>query len=289
MSDVTNAVLQVTQTWKPPLGFANVQRNGSLLVETILKSFGNVYSHKNLDAAVAMLGDQISWERGYVPSEIAQIWNEWWNTYAPKTIQRSANNQATIKAYLDKFFNGLVTIQNLNLAQPNLSLALVPEQTAQEHANLLAEKAAKAEAQQLKRTQKEQLENSEAAFFERAKAAEAKRDAENEAKRQDGAKEALNNEIMSYECYRGPNARDWSAIETVISDLKRIAVRVSGKVDFVKTLALVRQVKSALPDAPKLGDVQKTVDRISEQQQAAREHPVDRKTLEASSWAQRPR
>ena len=187
MSDNTEAVLQIIKTWKPPLGWRDVPQNGSLLTQTVEKRFGNVWSHKNLDAAVTLLGDQISYERGYVPSGVAQVWSEWWNNYAPKNVQRSAANQAAIKAYLDKFFNGLVTIQNLNLAQPNLSLALVPEQTAQEHANLLAEKAAKAEAQQLKRIQKEQLENSEAAFFERAKAAETAKNLEKEEKRQDDA------------------------------------------------------------------------------------------------------
>jgi hypothetical protein len=286
---INQAVLQVMSSWKPPVGMQNTDTNGRLLAQTIEKSFKNVWSHQNMDASVALLGDQIAYDRGYSPSETAAVWAEWWQTYAPKTVQRSASNQNTLKAYLDKYFNGLVTIQNLNLAQPNLSLALIPEKTAQEQANLLAEKAAKAQARDLVQSTRDKLENSEEAFFKRVKDAETAKNVEKEAKRQDNAKEALNNEIMSYECYRGPNARDWSAIEMVIADLKRIAVRTNGKVDFVKTLALVRQVKSALPDAPKTGDVDRIARRISEQQQAARENPVDKKTLEASSWANRPR
>ena len=290
MSELNPAVMQVLRTWKPPFGMVNSEANGLLFVQTIETYFKNVYSHPNLDAAVAKLGDKIAYERGYSPSEAALVWNEWWNTYAPKNIQRSAANQAALKSYLDKFFNGLVTIQNLNLAQPNLSLVLVPEQSAQEHANHLAEKSAKAQARDLVQSTKDKLENSEAAFFERVRNAEKAKEIEKQAKAQAHAEEALNSEIMGYEAYgRVPNSRDWSVTNMVIADLKKIALGTNGKMDFVKTLALVRQVKSALPDAPKLGDVNRIVQCISERQQAAKANPVDKKTLEASSWANRPR
>jgi hypothetical protein len=223
--------------------------------------------------------------------EVRHVADEWVRnfqpTVAPRLILNAVNFGKLSQYCLER--KGYISISYLTESYQELAAVGQLELTPAPKVLTPAEQAAIHQAKELKRIQKEQLENSEAAFFERAKAAETAKNLEKEAKRQDDAKEALNSEIMSFECYKGPNARDWSTIETVISDLKRIVVRVQGKQDFVRTLALVKQVKSELPDAPKLGDVDRIVRRISEQQQAARHNPVDRKTLEASSWANRPR
>jgi hypothetical protein len=142
------AVMQVLKTWKPPIGVVNSEYNGSLLADTIAKNFGNVYSHQNLEAAVVKLGDQLVYERGYSPQEVTQVWSEWWANYAPKDLVRNASNQAAIKASLDKFFHGLVSIPNLNAASANLlpTLDLIP----QPKQPTAAESSSKAEARMRK-------------------------------------------------------------------------------------------------------------------------------------------
>jgi hypothetical protein len=220
--------------------------------------------------------------------ELVRVMAEWVGNFFPPNVVKNERN-VTLIGDCCVAKSGIVSIIGLTEAAHELADMGQLELTPAPKVLTPAEQAAIHQAKELKRIQKEQLENSEAAFFERAKAAETAKNVEKEAKRQADTKEALNSEIMSFECYKGPNARDWSTIETVISELKRIVARVQGKQDFVRTLALVKQVKSELPDAPKLGDVDRIVRRISEQQQAARENPVDRKTLEASSWANRPR
>lgn len=220
--------------------------------------------------------------------ELIRVMDEWVRFNCPPNVVKNSPNINKIGDHCVAKY-GFVSIHGLTEAAHELADMGQLELTPAPKVLTPAEQAAIHQAKELKRIQKEQLENSEAAFFERAKAAETAKNVEKEEKRQADAKEALNSEIMSYEAYRGPNSRDWSAINMVIADLKRIAVRVSGKVDFVRTLALVRVVKSQLPDAPKMGDVDRIVHRVADQQQNARENPVDKKTLEASSWANRPR
>ncbi len=222
--------------------------------------------------------------------ELIRVMDEWVRNFFPPNVVKNERNVTLIgDRCIQKY--GLVSISGLTeaaheLGAANLELIPTPPQPKE---LTQEEKAAIFQAKELKRIQKEQLENS-IPFEERAAVAKEKvrKEAEKEAKRQADSKDALNSEIMSYECYRGPNARDWSAIEMVIADLKRVAVRTNGKVDFVRTLALVRQVKSELPDVPKLGDVDKTRSRIIQRQEDAK-IPVDKKTQEVNSWANRPR
>jgi hypothetical protein len=243
MSTTINpAVVQVMQTWKPPVGMENTERNGVLIADAIVKNFGNVWSHQNLDGAAAKLSDKLTWERGYGPSEIAQVWAEWWANHAPKNLLRTAANQATIKAYLDKFFLGLVLIHNLNTA----SAILLPTLECQRE-KTVDEKSADFQTREFLRIQREQKENSESGFFERAKKADEARLAEKEVKEQAIAEQCLIKEITTYEVYAGPNRVDHTKTNAARNDLFKIEVRRNGKRDAKLTLTKVREAIAKMP------------------------------------------
>jgi hypothetical protein len=239
---VNAALMQVLKTWKYPIGLANSEYNGGLIVAAIEKHFGNVFSHKNLDAAVVKLGDTLTWERGYSPNEVAQVWEEWWANHAPKNLLHTAANQAAIKAYLDKFFLGLVLIHNLNTA----SATLLPTLECQQE-KTVDEKSTDFQKREFIRIQKEQQENSESAFFERAKKADERRLAEKEVKEQAIAEQCLIKEITTYEVYAGPNRVDHTKTNAARNDLFKIEVRRNGKRDAKLTLTKVREAIAKMP------------------------------------------
>ncbi len=155
------------------------------------------------------------------------------------------------------------------------NLELIPQPkvlTVQEHANLLAEKAAKAQARDLAQSKRDQLANSESAFFERVRNAEKSKAIKEEADKQASAEKELEVAIGGYQAYLASGKGiDISTTSTVKADLKTIVFRVNGKKDFVRTLAAVRKIIQDIPDHPVRGDVVRVMERINAEKIAAAE------------------
>jgi len=112
-----------------------------------------------------------------------------------------------------------------------------------------------------------------------------KRLADEEVKRQSDAEGELAVTVSGYQAYKeNRSGIDYTTTEMVQRELKTIVVRVAGKKDFVRALAAARVVIQQIPDRPKIGDVNKIVQRIANQQREAAENPAQKDT-----WAQRPR
>jgi hypothetical protein len=183
-------------------------------------------------------------------NEVILVADDWFRNFCPSNLVKDGargtkNAELIMGRCLQK--HGMVTAGAMTAAAHELAaegkLALIPEpkQLTQE------EKAAEFQKREFTRHQKDQLENSEAAFFERAKRAEEAKRLEREAKEQANAEVQINNEILRYECYRGPNQIDHGKSEAFRKDLFKIEVRRNGKRDSVCTLAKVREAISNLP------------------------------------------
>ncbi len=181
--------------------------------------------------------------------EVLRIADEWLRNFRPSNLVPSKKNAEKILVRcLD--VKGLVSITYMSESAQELAAAgqleLYPE-PQQPKELTQEEKAAEFQKRQFTRHQKDQLENSEAAFFERVKRAEEAKKLEREAQEQAAAEVALNNEILRYECYSGPNRIDHSKSEAFRKDLFKIEVRRNGKRDAKLTLATVREAISNLP------------------------------------------
>jgi hypothetical protein len=105
-------------------------------------------------------------------------------------------------------------------------------------------------------------------FDAKVAADEAQHQAAEAVKAQEDAKGHLAVAIAGYQCYRMNGAGvDYTATEMVQKELRGVRV---GK-DFVRTLAVVRQIIQELPDHPKMGDVARVVERLNEAAAAAAE------------------
>ena len=210
-----------------------------------------------------------------------RIFDEWGRHYAPSNFIQNEKNAKLLLDFISQNY-GLVSITYLTQAATALGyqLDLVPEPkklTVDELTKMFQEK-------EFKRIQRETLENS-VPFSDRVKAEQTKRLADEEVKRQSDAEGELAVTISGYQAYKeNGSGIDYTTTEMVQRELKTIVVRVAGKKDFVRTLAAARVVIQQIPDHPKIGDVNKIVQRIANQQREAAENPVQKDT-----WAQRPR
>jgi len=183
------------------------------------------------------------------PNELIRVVDEWMRHFVPSDFLDTHNNGKRMVDYnLDNF--GSVSITGLTQAYEALKAAGVLDlKPAEPPAPVLseAEKAAAFQKREFIRHQKDQLENSEAAFFERVKRAEEAKKVEKEAQEQKAAEVALNNEILRYECYSGPNRVDHGRSDAFRKDLFKIEVTRNGKRDAKLTLAAVREAISNMP------------------------------------------
>jgi hypothetical protein len=209
--------------------------------------------------------------------ELIRVMDEFVRLYFPPNVVKNERNVTLIgDRCVQKY--GLVSISGLTEAAHELgaaNLELIPQPkvlTVQEHAKLLAEKAAKAQARDLAQSKRDQLANSESAFFERVRNAEKAKAIKEEADKQISAEKELEVAISGYQAYLAwGKGIDISTTSMVKADLKTIVFRVNGKKDFVRTLAAVRKIIQNIPDHPRGGDVVRVMERINAEKIAAAE------------------
>jgi hypothetical protein len=173
--------------------------------------------------------------------EIIRVVAEWLGNYAPKDLFQNAHNTKTLADYV-LANHGIVSITNLTEAEATLRGQLqytlkptpkTPEQLADEqrqrwmkqHADALNENAHESTVQ---------------------KRIEAKIAADKAEKEQAVAEATISGEINRFEVYRGPGRVDYGRTELLQVQLRKLEVRVNGKRDAVKTLALVREAISKI-------------------------------------------
>jgi hypothetical protein len=175
--------------------------------------------------------------------EIIRVFDDWTRNFCPPNVVKNAKNSQLIAEHCFKK-HGILTISGLTEAAHELAahLDLIPEPKKL----TLEEQAAIFQQREFARIQREQLENY-VPFSERVAAEKAKRLAEEEAKEQADAEVQINNEILRYECYRGPNRIDHGKSDELRKDLLKIEVRRNGKRDAKLTLEAVRKAISNMP------------------------------------------
>jgi hypothetical protein len=176
--------------------------------------------------------------------EVVHLFDEWGRNFAPKDFIQTQRNGKMMIDYVMKRY-GIVSISYLIATEKALGAQL--DRTPREKVPTLDEKAAEFQKREFVRIQKEQAANSENAFFERVKNAEEAKRLEKEAKEQADAEVQINNEILRYECYRGPNQIDHGKSDAFRKDSLKVEVRRNGKRDAKLTLEAVRKAISNLP------------------------------------------
>jgi hypothetical protein len=176
--------------------------------------------------------------------EVLRLFDEWGRNFAPKDFIQTHRNGQMMIDYVMKTY-GIVSISYLIATEKALGAQL--DRTPPEKVPTLEEKSVEFQKREFIRHQKEQSENSEAAFFERAKRAEEAKRLEQEAKEQADAEVQINNEVLRYECYRGPNQIDHGKSDSLRKDLLKIEVRRNGKRDAKLTLEAVHKAISNMP------------------------------------------
>jgi hypothetical protein len=119
-------VKQIADSWKHPAGLVPSFENGKAIRDGINQYFQGVWSHANLDAVAAKLGDSLTYnvkivER--VPSQtqdqVNAVYAEWRRTYAPKGLLENSVNLAILSDYVKSYFANVYTITSLNEAANN--------------------------------------------------------------------------------------------------------------------------------------------------------------------------
>ncbi len=195
------------------------------------------------------------------PEGAVQVFDEFVRGFASPDLildansQEARNNASLLMEYVVKKY-GWVTISYLQEADRTLGarLARVPA-AKQPTAEEMAEKERLKQFHDYMESIKPQPD-----FRERAKQAQDKAQAEKNAKAQEDAKVQLAVAISGYQAYRvNGGGIDYTATEMVQKELR--GVRVGN--DFVRTLAVVRQIIQELPDHPKMGDVARVVESLN--------------------------
>jgi hypothetical protein len=97
-------------------------------------------------------------------------------------------------------------------------------------------------------------------FSAKMREVQRKKNEEKAAKAQADAKGQLAVAISGYQCYRSNGGGiDYTATEMMQKELRSVRVRN----DFIRTLAVVRQIIQELPDHPKTGDVAQVVESLN--------------------------
>jgi hypothetical protein len=188
-------------------------------------------------------------------TEVLRLFDEWGRNFAPKDFIQSEANAIKLYEHVIKTY-GLVTISYLIAGEKALGNQL--ERTPAPKVKTADELAAEEAAHQY-RDYMDSIKP-QPSFEERVKAEKAKRLAAEAAKAQEDAKSQLALAISGYQCYRVNGAGiDYTATEMMQKELR--SVRVGN--DFVRALAVVRQIITELPDHPKMGDVARVVESLN--------------------------
>jgi len=219
---------------------------------------------------------------GQSNQERLRIAADWANNHCPADLELlgeagDKNAVALVNYCLEQF--GVILASNLTLAYNALKAAgkleLKPEVSAPKPPTaeeLAAKEIAKQDAD-YRESIKPQPD-----FSERMREVQAKKDKENAKKAQKDAEGQLEVAISGYQCYRvNGGGIDYPGTEMVQKELNTIVARgANGKRDFVRNLAVVRQVISELPDHPQSGDVAKVVESLNVRlRDAAQAQPKD--------------
>lgn len=109
-----------------PAGFIDSDSNGVALAQCIQQDFGGVFSHANLDAAVAKLGDRLAYNVRVVEKaptqtqeQVNAVYREWWRVHAPKHLLDNTTNAAILTTYVKSFSAGVFTLASLTEAGNN--------------------------------------------------------------------------------------------------------------------------------------------------------------------------
>lgn len=191
--------------------------------------------------------------------EVLRLVDEWFRIYKPENvIKNNKNATLLVEACLDKF--NLISISYLTDTAEAIAdkLDLTPPPPPPK----TAEELAQDEIARQHRDYMESIKPQPADFHERVKQAEVK---EKNAKAQENAKGELALAISGYQCYRVNGAGiDYTATEMAQKELSAVVTRdASGKRDYIRNLAVVRQIIQELPDHPKMGDVARVVESLN--------------------------
>jgi hypothetical protein len=190
--------------------------------------------------------------------EIIRVMDEWVRNFCPPNVVKNAKNAQLIAEYCLKK-HGVLTISGLTEAAHELGAAhleLVPPPPAPK-----VKTADELAAEEHERQYLDYLESvkPQPNFEDRVKAEQAKRQTAEATKAQADAKGQIELAIAGYQCYRVNGAGiDHAATEVIQKELRGVGV---GN-DFVRTLAVVRQIIQELPDHPKMGDVGRVVESL---------------------------
>jgi hypothetical protein len=190
--------------------------------------------------------------------EMLRIADEWIRNFRPSNLVPSTKNAELILTQCLKT-SGVISISGMTEAAHAIAaqLELIPTPPAPKVKT--ADELAVEENTKMFRDYVESVKPQES-FEVRVRAETAKKNAEKLAKAQADAKGQLAVAIAGYQCYRTSGAGiDYGATEMVQKELRTVKV---GN-DFVRTLAVVRQIILELPDHPKMGDVARVVESLN--------------------------
>jgi hypothetical protein len=192
--------------------------------------------------------------------EVLRLVDEWFRVYKPENVVTNKKNATLlVDTCLTKF--GLISISYLTETAEAIAgqLDLTPAPVAKTSEQLAADEIA--------RQHRDYMESikPQPDFHERAKQVQDKAQAEKNAKVQEDAMGQLAVAISGYQCYRiNAGGIDYSATELVQKELSTVVSRSpNGQRDYVRTLAVVRQIIQELPDHPKMGDVARVVESLN--------------------------
>jgi hypothetical protein len=190
--------------------------------------------------------------------EVRRIADDWGRNLAPADIVQNGKNAQMLVDYCLAQF-GVVTAGGLTKAYNALrdKLDLVPAPPAPKVKT--AEELAQEEILRQNRDYLDSLKP-QPDFSAKMREVQRKKDEEKATKAQADAKGQLAVAISGYQCYRSNGGGiDYTATEMVQKELR--GVRVGN--DFVRTLAVVRQIIQELPDHPQMHDVARVVESLN--------------------------
>jgi hypothetical protein len=192
--------------------------------------------------------------------EVRRMADDWGRNFAPADmLQNEKNAQLLVDYCLAQF--GVVTVGGLTHAYNALraKLDLVPAPPAPKVKT--ADELAAEENMGMHRDYLRSVAPQES-FEAKVARDKQKRLAAEAVKAQTDAKGELAVAIAGYQCYRLNGAGiDYTATEIMQTELR--GVRFGNGKDFVRTLAVVRQIIQELPDHPKMGDVARVVESLN--------------------------
>ena len=183
--------------------------------------------------------------------ELIRVADEWFRNFCPSNLVKDGprgtkNAELIMGRCLQKY--GILTISGMTESAYELGpagkLALIPAPKVLTAAEKFEIEAKKAE-ERMRRDYLDSIKPQPKIDY----GAEARKKVEKEmeAKEQADAEVQINNEILRYECYRGPNQIDHGKSDGFRKDLLKIEVRRNGKRDAKLTLEAVRKAISNLP------------------------------------------